>query len=254
MTTKDIKYWLEEKELKTPEHDEMVLWCFNHAQKILGGLQILPKEINVNTHSNIQNEAQTHFNQWYFWDWEKEEMVLDEKKYGNQIEEAHKNIEQYEKNDWKTKEDHENELQEKVDNLANVRKLKINVEEDYKKFRKLVFERKEIFKFKRMIEFSLYQGKWNIGFIDLKVECLPNIIKSNYFFESCDFHKVAYLEIKPKIESLGATMRQINFYKDYIPKNDDWYFILSTKTNNLNEIFKDQGVYVYNYREGQQKI
>ena len=35
MSTKDIKFWLEEKDLKTPEHDEIVLWAFNNINKFI---------------------------------------------------------------------------------------------------------------------------------------------------------------------------------------------------------------------------
>ena len=33
MTTKDTNFWLNESELKTPEHDKMVLWTFREAIK-----------------------------------------------------------------------------------------------------------------------------------------------------------------------------------------------------------------------------
>jgi len=42
MTTKDVRFWLEEKDLKTPIHDEMVIWCFNNPKKILSDLNLLP--------------------------------------------------------------------------------------------------------------------------------------------------------------------------------------------------------------------
>ncbi len=37
--SRDLKFWLDEKELKTPKHDEMVLWTFNNAEKILRELE-----------------------------------------------------------------------------------------------------------------------------------------------------------------------------------------------------------------------
>lgn len=40
MVTKNIKYWLEEKELKTPEHDKLVIWTFNNVALVLEGLGI----------------------------------------------------------------------------------------------------------------------------------------------------------------------------------------------------------------------
>jgi hypothetical protein len=35
MSIRDLDFWLNEKELKTPKHDEMVLWTFNHAEEII---------------------------------------------------------------------------------------------------------------------------------------------------------------------------------------------------------------------------
>lgn len=40
MTVKDIKFWLDEKDLKTPIHDEMVLFTFNNAKKIIDKFKI----------------------------------------------------------------------------------------------------------------------------------------------------------------------------------------------------------------------
>lgn len=46
MTIKDTNFWLNEAELKTPEHDKMVLWTFNNAEKIINdsSIEINPKD------------------------------------------------------------------------------------------------------------------------------------------------------------------------------------------------------------------
>ncbi len=40
MSLRDLNFWLNEKDLKTPEHDKMVLWTFNNIDKILKDLKI----------------------------------------------------------------------------------------------------------------------------------------------------------------------------------------------------------------------
>lgn len=41
MTTKDTKFWLDEQELKTPIHDEMVLWTFNNIKTIFKKINLI---------------------------------------------------------------------------------------------------------------------------------------------------------------------------------------------------------------------
>jgi len=125
-------------------------------------------------------------------------------------------------------------------------------------------EKKECYLFNKKIEFSLYRGNWNIGFVDLKIIVSYNLFKSEYFkevieggnFDEGNKYFEFYLEIKPDINSMGETMRQINFYRDYIPRGNDhkYEMILVTKTSELKEIFESQGVYVYEYEGEQKKI
>jgi len=70
MTTKDIRFWLEDKELKTPEHDEMVLWTFNNSKTILKELNLFPEE-KINFWKGYNSNSGK-------WNWEKEEFEIEE--------------------------------------------------------------------------------------------------------------------------------------------------------------------------------
>ena len=75
MTTKDLNFWLNEKELKTPKHDEMVLWCFNNIEKIRKDLNIL-NEVEITT----KFWSKETFN----WNWAKEEVIVINR-YGREL-------------------------------------------------------------------------------------------------------------------------------------------------------------------------
>lgn len=231
MTTKDVKFWLEDKELKTPEHDDMVLWSFNNIEKVLTKLNLIQDMLPDCYRADISH-----------WDWNKKEFIIDDNYYIQEIKKLAKEL----KSD---------ELKEAQEEYKQIQKKKLEVTEDFKKFLDLLKQRKEQFLFEKKIEFSLYRGNWNIGFIDLKIGVKFNLIKTRYFSEHFQkeqyrpSQKFFYLEIKPKIISVGETMRQINFYRDYISRDENSSFVLITKTKELTDIFNSQDVFVYEYKE-----
>jgi hypothetical protein len=105
--------------------------------------------------------------------------------------------------------------------------------------------------FKKILEFHICNSRgWNIGFIDLAVFVSHKYYNSEYFYQGDkdgilhgkpvgDF----YFEIKPEIKSVGEVIRQLNFYRTYLQGN----YIIVTKTTGLKEIFKSQGIYVFEY-------
>lgn len=219
MTTKDIKYWLEEKDLKTPEHDKMVLWCFDNYQEILDNLSI----------SNLQ--IKKYFNKRYsfgelpLWNW-------DDKKYNSNNKELNKKIELL-----------------------------------YERFKDELKKMGNLFEIKKIIEYKL-PSIYNHGFIDLAIffkhktiTVYEDIYEDNYYFATDierRFQKLydyddsdlrIFFEIKPKINSVGEIMRQINYYREYLPEG---YFILVTKTKGLKETFESQNVFVYEYEEDEE--
>lgn len=219
MTTKDINFWLNEKELKTPKHDEMVLWCFNNAEEILKKLDLNPKIKNW----TFTNEFYS-YKRYCWWNWETRKAEHDVQ--GSQLEEANKQKKQ--------------------------------IEESYLIFTKKIKERKKLYEIKKELELNLSQPNgWNIGFIDVVFKIKVNKIKTQYFEEDIEnIHKdydgnIIYLEIKPEVKSIGEVMRQINYYRNY---TKDFPFILVTQTQGIKEVFESQNVLVYEYKPLEKRI
>jgi len=223
MTTNNIKYWLEEKELKTPEHDEMVLWCFNNTEKIINSFNL--KDMEIYEYFHFPSYSKRDVN----WDWETKKCIL--------IQDS---INLFSK--WK--------LKVLIEEKEKIEKSFLIFSEETKKYNEKRFE------IIKEIEYAIPSGNWNIGFIDLRIKINLNLAYTEYFREDIknsiinwgDKFNNFFLEIKPEIKSLGEVMRQINFYRKYLEKG---IFILVTKTKGLKEIFKSQGIYVYEYSNPQ---
>jgi len=67
MTTKNIDFWLNEKELKTPEHDEIVIWTFNNTEKILSELKLMPEQ---------KYSCYSGWKECGNWDWDSKKYLL----------------------------------------------------------------------------------------------------------------------------------------------------------------------------------
>ena len=88
-------------------------------------------------------------------------------------------------------------------------------------------------------------NNYNIGFVDFKVE-IENYCDIDGFYISGFVKSGRFLfEIKPEIDSIGETIRQIQFYRSH----DKGHYIIVTKTTGLKELFAQQGIYVYEYKE-----
>lgn len=104
MTTKDIKYWLAEKELKTPEHDKLVLYSFNNVESILKELDILPvvegayfidnKEIVERRDNGDDDEEKNIY--CGKWDWNKNKYIINEDYFINEIKNIKEELEELE--------------------------------------------------------------------------------------------------------------------------------------------------------------
>jgi len=71
MSTKDINFWLNDKELKTPEHDKLVLWTFDNVEKVMENLSLIP------IHKHISFDKNSYGGEW---NWDKKKYILDNKK------------------------------------------------------------------------------------------------------------------------------------------------------------------------------
>lgn len=96
-------------------------------------------------------------------------------------------------------------------------------------------------------EYPIMSNQYIIGYIDMKIE------DSRYFRALCNkyspltIHKFprVLIEIKPEINSIGETIRQINTYKRYESGN----YIIVTKTKGLKQLFLEQGIHIYEFEE-----
>lgn len=114
---------------------------------------------------------------------------------------------------------------------------------NFKKMNKTKFD-----DFKVIIEKPImggYDNKYNIGFIDIfiKIQCEP-FIRTNYFegyfYKQKNEMDNIYLEIKPKICSVGETIRQINMYRSQQKGKALW--MIATYSNEYKDVFASQDI------------
>ncbi len=99
-------------------------------------------------------------------------------------------------------------------------------------------------------------NNFNIGFIDAKISITPCNTQENHggcyftyqFLDTDNLEKplIFYIEIKPKIKSIGELIRQINLYRSH-QKTGTW--IIVTETKGLKEILSTQNIFVYEHDE-----
>lgn len=224
MVIKKIDYWLSEKDLKSPIHDEMVLWTYNNCEEIL-------KNLFYNSISDKLLNNPDFFppdsNNFYV------------REYGKFI--------------WTNKKCsfiyrgrplNESDQSEKAA-LNEILDLLKKVNEDY-----CSFEKADLFYLNKTMEYPLVNGYNNFvnGYIDLFVKL--SIKKSQYFSIQNDLTDFAF-EIKPQVLSVGEVLRQFQYYKVNLPDNTK--IILVTQTKGLKEIFESQGFYVVEYESEKKK-
>jgi hypothetical protein len=99
-------------------------------------------------------------------------------------------------------------------------------------------------------EFPVLSGTYNIGFVDAKIEIDPEL-EQEHDNEGCYFGHVFldhsllfYVEIKPKVKSLGELIRQINLYRSHL-KDGNWIILTDEIEPSFIEILKSQEISVY---------
>jgi len=123
-------------------------------------------------------------------------------------------------------------------------KNKENSEKLAKEYFKLKENTNTYYDLKIFAEKPIISGYYTVGFIDLLLQLkLPET--EHFSVKTKDgYHEISFIvEIKPQIKSIGETIRQIKYYQKYekgIP-------IIITKTKGLAEIFKGQGIYIFEY-------
>lgn len=228
MVKKNLNFWLEEADLKTPIHDEMVLWTFNNSEQILRKLNLFPK-MNI------------YLDQWKLKcrNFLSNEIIIS---FDTNSEKAKGELGAY----YKISAEKEFQLNNFLE--------EINL--DYQKFKKgLPLDLKKTWNIKNTMEFEIrgYNG-FSLGFLDLYTFLEMETYHSEYFFSRGIIEGTSSIsknefnfafEIKPEVKSIGEVLRQFQYYKGHLPQGT--ILILVTKTKGLKEIFESQGFYVAEY-------
>jgi len=174
MTTKDIKFWLEEAELKTPEHDKIVLWCLQNSEEIIKSLDINKISFSYNFRSTIGNINESQ------WNYNTKEFLSDNIKLKETVENLYKEF-----------------ISQKLDEAISYKKrLEFKLPNVYNLgFIDLAFFPED----KTHLFSKRLNNHLGLGF-SFSLSQLNDLLP-------------IYLEIKPNIKSIGEVMRQINYYR-----------------------------------------
>ncbi len=95
-------------------------------------------------------------------------------------------------------------------------------------------------------EHPVKNGSYIVGFIDIAIRIRYASLrrsaeqgKAEYKFSSAD--DCVFIEVKPKIESFGETMRQINMYREYAYGK----YAIFTPDHRFKDAFESQGIKVF---------
>lgn len=208
---------LNDRQLSTPKHDEMVLWLLkednikllfdNEIKEMIIPIQEFKDKIKI----NLIKEQKLTYDECY-----------DPDEY---------HIFKPSESEWRTKQyELIGKLQSEYDDIPDEPKINI------------------------ISESPITSGNNNfiIGYWDLKVELLIGKIVDHYD-EGYDDHevsyrssrnepnKIIYVEVKPKIESFGETLRQLRTYQE-IERRSKCCTYLFSNDDTFKEAFESQGI------------
>jgi hypothetical protein len=102
-------------------------------------------------------------------------------------------------------------------------------------------------------EFAIMSYQYNVGFTDLKITLKKEKTAVRTGVKGTDFYIEAtvdfpspeiYVEIKPKIKSIGELIRQISFYRSHI-SNKSAVWIVVTNDDSVASILQTQNILTY---------
>lgn len=180
---------LDDEQLKTPKHDEMVLWLLNE-ENIKKTLPDVFKKYSEMAQERIK------------------ELATDYARISQDIEEVNKEIQYHylTKNEWLKMKNGELESLKYHEKCLKKPKITIISERPIK------------------AQNGFLIGYWDIA---LRISGLQYTI---------------YIEVKPKITSFGATLRQLRTYESYANRKDKIY--LFTEDLRFKDAFESQGIRV----------
>jgi hypothetical protein len=221
------KLWkLDDETLKTPKHDEMVLWLLN-VENIY---KILPKLCNERYY---RFESDTDYESFHFFkdvEFGRDEdgksnfwKAIQEKDYSCKV------VPNQRKEEWKKYIDDYHTIGYNGYNLRDL-SLKISSE----------------------VPIST-SSKFIVGYWDIVIEKKTVFSSLRYFYLQ---HKTGesniYIEVKPRIDSFGATLRQLRTYQEYAPDSVGNTYLF-TDDLRFKEAFESQGIQVISREKGEEK-
>jgi len=275
-TTLIERFGFKDKDLTTPEHDRMLLWILNknNVLSMLEALGLIKQEGRTTLHHRSFGYYES--NKKCDWTWGTGCTGFCSK---IEYKEGHPccpkcNIRELKPDTLECSyckaKIPEGEFERQILILQEEKKRKIKeneetmksfAEQTIKEYNQTSAEVKAIRlkNFANLIEINVeqaimggYNDNYNIGFIDAVIT-IYNLIGNNDTTEHCHFSYTPfayggeyYVEIKPKVNSIGELIRQINMYRSHV-KGGCW--IVVTQTPNLKEILGSQNIFVYEWKE-----
>lgn len=207
-TTLLKRFGFQDEDLKTPEHDEMFLTLLDTGNlfKVIKGTGCLD---NLCTQCTC-NECASKTCSW----------------------------------NWKTKDCLEEECEV--------------VKEEYKKYMVMPYEdggESWLTGYMEVEPEYVIKNKYNnfiVGFVDVYAK-LPliatdyfRLVRKNWDNKVVPYTRDYFIEIKPKIRSVGETIRQINMYRAFV---EGGQFIVVTKNPQHTSAYRSAGIHIYDYNK-----
>lgn len=234
------RFGFKDEDLKTPMHDEIMMWLDKNAEKIINNL--------------------------FFEPWAKEELEKKEKQYleviPKVINDRQKVLEKIrELSEW-TKDSFSET--EKNKGLIAFEEAKISKLEIWKGFSDYpekpplkVLRKQWEYPVSNKVEGYKYSNKYLIGYIDMRIDYEDYDIGADAFFKTegqydhklWDFvgdvawkitkkERFIFIEVKSEIKSLGELIRQLGTYREY--KRGDYYVVCAD--DHHKDILHEQGI------------
>ena len=218
------KLWkLDDTSLKTPKHDEMVIWLLNseNVAKVIPRVYTFLNKATSTVRANpgiIFGERHTNFLERVMTgkkELEKQEVTILKAYFNTDSEEAVQQM-------WN-------------DQILMYHKEKTNFDKNHKSSISLESE----------VPLMARNG-FLVGYWDLVISPFLGSLRTDHFFfewdKSFDIPKL-YVEVKSKIDSFGATLRQLRTYQEY-ERNAIGNTYLFTSDLRFKEAFESQGIHV----------
>lgn len=237
-TTYLEKMGFKDSDLTSPKHDELCVWFSQNYEKLLKPFIKEDKKTNyisiiktITLHSEIV-QSETF----------EEAIQKIKKQLKEEIEELKQ--ETYSEDEIERKTEELKWLINKQFSIAqtckecNLKNTSVTILQSYKEIEFQVICNESHLKTEIKWEQPIKSGNYFIGFVDFKVI----IEREREFFQGF------FIEVKPKVTSLGETFRQLNTYKSCLHSFTPVLLVKEIDVKN-KLIFESQGIIVIEYKE-----